>query len=502
MTDFIKLLEMLNAKIEKSDQKTIEKVFQDVPLIFSGSQLRAYTPSKIAEMRKFSAGIRNPFDLALFVKQAQFMVDFEDHYAPKGEYYGRYPVVYQVLSTDLLRSYFSWRTDVRQGKVIPNAIFCPYLYISELLNQVGCTTIDEGFEKLQKFIKDYERVDWQFHAIGSRLLSDYAVYYGIDLRSIENRLETSTNTDKISPVLNPKEYAPKKVLAALNEFSSYKLLSSRFTATYPIDVEYVAYHVYLEVVDGIIKKQKKSLVEFFLGKVFSNPYIMFNSFAFYELERHADVTRKINDLCSYECKNGKWFSNRFFLYVKNLEKISSLLKIIDDTMRRRYKFRFSLKSVKSSREILDIINKVIDAWFAQKNQAKQKNITIDVTKLQNIRETALRTQTSLLANTDSDMEPDEGLLSPPTQPVHKTENHKTELENPLNPIETEFLRALLQNKSYTAILKKKGILTSVIVDSINDKLFDQLGDTILVWAEDRPEPVDDYIQELKELVTL
>ena len=45
----------------------------------------------------------------------------------------------------------------------------------------------------------------------------------------------------------------------------------------------------------------------------------------------------------------------------------------------------------------------------------------------------------------------------------------------------------------------EGLLLSVLVDSINDKLFDLFGDTVLLY-DGEPEVIEDYAEQLKEMV--
>ena len=42
-------------------------------------------------------------------------------------------------------------------------------------------------------------------------------------------------------------------------------------------------------------------------------------------------------------------------------------------------------------------------------------------------------------------------------------------------------------------------MAAVLADSINEKLYEQFADSVLT-VDDRPEPVEDYIEELKEMI--
>ncbi len=45
-------------------------------------------------------------------------------------------------------------------------------------------------------------------------------------------------------------------------------------------------------------------------------------------------------------------------------------------------------------------------------------------------------------------------------------------------------------------------MTSVIADSVNEKLFDTFGDTVLLFDGDTPEIIEDYLEELKSIVNI
>ncbi|HQM02057.1 MAG TPA: tellurite resistance TerB C-terminal domain-containing protein [Ruminococcus flavefaciens] len=55
---------------------------------------------------------------------------------------------------------------------------------------------------------------------------------------------------------------------------------------------------------------------------------------------------------------------------------------------------------------------------------------------------------------------------------------------------------------YDAAARKHGSMTSVIADSVNEKLFDTFGDTVLLFDGDTPEIIEDYLEELKSIVNI
>lgn len=97
-------------------------------------------------MRKISRDIlygRNVNDSKTFYKQAIFMKDFEDDYQGF-EHFSSYYSSYQQMGYKQLRTYFSWRTQVRRGNITNTSVSYAFLYIYELLNNIGVATPQEG----------------------------------------------------------------------------------------------------------------------------------------------------------------------------------------------------------------------------------------------------------------------------------------------------------------------------------------------------------------------
>ena len=69
-----------------------------------------------------------------------------------------YPT-YQSLTDPELRGYFSWRTKLRRGDVQKTSLSYAFLYIYELLNQIGVTDPVDGYQKLKNFQSVYGGLD-------------------------------------------------------------------------------------------------------------------------------------------------------------------------------------------------------------------------------------------------------------------------------------------------------------------------------------------------------
>lgn len=111
-----------------------------------------YMLHKIREMRSLEEITHNSYIVKqcaqiTMVRQGEFMKDVEDDYGRQVFCAIPHPI-YAALSNSQLRTYFSWRTDVRRG--VYGDVEQPYvlLYCYELMNRIGVTSADDAFGRL------------------------------------------------------------------------------------------------------------------------------------------------------------------------------------------------------------------------------------------------------------------------------------------------------------------------------------------------------------------
>ncbi len=71
---------------------------------------------------------------------------------------------------------------------------------------------------------------------------------------------------------------------------------------------------------------------------------------------------------------------------------------------------------------------------------------------------------------------------------------------PLDPVQVQILRILLEGGDVSEIIQAHHWMPSIVADSINDALFDEIGDTVLLCEEDRLLLVEDYIEDVRDLL--
>jgi hypothetical protein len=308
------------------------------------------------------------------------------------------------------------------------------------------------------------------------------VYNNLDKSLLDDFPDVSID-NSILILLNHETHDANAVFYSINSLSWYNLEKSRFFKQYPDDVKNVVYDVYSTLADYYGKNDKKSLCERFFGKMYSSSYAMFKSAVFFQHKGRNDYVYEISDICKYKYERGSWRCERLIHYGDNNHQIGVLLKNIDYFMRQKFNFKSTLKPENTSEILRAIITVAIDSYQEKKRIAQLPSIEIDVSKLQNIRNAALEIQNKLIVEIEE-----------------LDEEVKQENVSVLNAVEQEFLKCLLYGKAYDSFLQSNCLMKSVLIDAINERLFDMFGDIVIVDDGNSPVLIEDYVDMLKGII--
>ena len=123
-------------------------------------------------------------------------------------------------------------------------------------------------------------------------------------------------------------------------------------------------------------------------------------------------------------------------------------------------------------------------------EAARPKITIDLSGLAQIRADAAATRDSLLTEEERD-EPEALAVTP-------VEEMASDL--PLDAVQLQIVRALLRGEEAAGLLKENHLMPSMTADFINEALFDEIGDTVVTCEDDRLTLVEDYREDLAQLL--
>ena len=331
-------------------------------------------------------------------------------------------------------------------------------------------------------------------------------------------------------------------MAAINALSTYNLSNSRLDRSHHRDLRHVACAVYVRMARYYDTHRKTDIVASLFGEETAMPYTMFASAVFFAPERHEDCEYRLDPIHIYRCQNGFWECMRIHGSRQKSSKLGEMMRACDQRLRLALDPTHPLKEEKVPKYLAKIIDDEIMAWLSWDAAHQPIKIDIDLSQLGHIRSAAAQTREALLIDeereddasaeaeaadsgqpeaepvTDAIVEPvvapirqdltDEptisteqfGVVAPllaPTPAVVSTAPAGTATE--LAPAADAFLRALLEQNAAQATLAvvQSEQSEAMLVDSINEALFDLVGDTVIEFGAAGPQIIEDYEADVR-----
>lgn len=342
--------------------------------------------------------------------------------------------------------------------------------------------------------------------------------------------------------LPPDEVREERLMAAINALSTYNLSNSRLDRSHHRDLRHVACAVYVRMARYYDTHRKTGIVASLFGEETAMPYTMFASAVFFAPERHENCEYRLDPIHIYRCQNGFWECMRIHSSRQKSSKLGEMMRACDQRLRLALDPAHPLKEEKVPKYLAKIIDDEIVAWLSWDAAHQPVKIDIDLSQLGHIRSAAAQTREALLIDeeredgasaeaeaadsgqpeaepvTDANVEAvvapirqdltDEptisteqfGVVAPllaPTPAVVSTAPAGTATE--LAPAAAAYLRALLeQNTAQTAsAVERSGQSEDMLVDTINEALFDLVGDTVIEFGAAGPRIIEDYEADVR-----
>ena len=342
--------------------------------------------------------------------------------------------------------------------------------------------------------------------------------------------------------LPPDEVREERLMAAINALSTYNLSNSRLDRSHHRDLRHAACAVYVRMARYYDTHRKTGIVASLFGEETAMPYTMFASAVFFAPERHEDCEYRLDPIHIYRCQNGFWECMRIHSSRQKSSKLGEMMRACDQRLRLALDPAHPLKEEKVPKYLAKIIDDEIVAWLSWDAAHQPVKIDIDLSQLGHIRSAAVQTREALLIdeeredgapveaeatlieqpNTESapgmTAEPGEMTIrqNEPDEPTVSTEEFgvvapllasvdapvtpaPTEAANKLAPAEDTFLRALLEQNAAqaTSAVAHSGQSEDMLVDSINEALFDLVGDTVIEFGAAGPQIIEDYEADVR-----
>ncbi len=353
---------------------------------------------------------------------------------------------------------------------------------------------------------------------------------------------------------NPTE---ERLFSSFDVLSSYRPRVSRLYRDRPETLRHVCCSVVVQLARHYDAHRKSGLMESLFGSPLAMPYGMFYSAVFWSEQPHPDATYELDAINRYTCARGRWYWEGYHGSHTKSTKLGAVLRATDQRLRAAIGYEHPLMEKTVPKYLAKIIDREIEARLAWEREQEARVIHVDLSQLAGIRAAASLTQEALLVDEEREERPaageasegvpvssskdvessgaadegeaegaseaaagharamvteqatldldtlphvtpgpptraSQGTLEPPTQTPQAEVGVSASLG--LTPDELSLLRSLLAGKpAHTA----KGTSMDMLVDGINEKLFDLLGDTALEFDGTEPQLVEDYVEDVR-----
>lgn len=414
-------------------------------------------------------------------------------------------------------------------------------------------TFEPGIDRFARvWLQDYA----VFHGLDPKLLRDSkTVMFDnalIELRRAARDLvpapapsgQTPKRRKTSEPTLPlpPDEVREERLMAAINALSTYNLSNSWLDRSHHRDLRHVACAAYVRMARYYDTHRKTGIVASLFGEETAMPYTMFASAVFFAPERHKDCEYRLDPIHIYRCQNGFWECMRIHGSRQKSSKLGEMMRACDQRLRLALDPAHPLKEEKVPKYLAKIIDDEIVAWLSWDAAHQPVKIDIDLSQLGHIRSAAAQTREALLIDEEREdgasaeaeaadsgqpeAEPvadamveavaaaagrDEsdgptisteqfGVVAPLLAPTPAfAAAAPADAANELAPAADAYLRALLE---HNAVQAESAVVQSeqsedMLVDTINEALFDLVGDTVIEFSAAGPQIIEDYEADVR-----
>ena len=337
--------------------------------------------------------------------------------------------------------------------------------------------------------------------------------------------------------LPPDEAGEERLMTAINALSTYNLNNSRLDRSHHRDLRHAACAVYVRMARYYDTHRKTGIVASLFGEETAMPYTMFASAVFFAPERHEDCEYRLDPIHIYRCQNGFWECMRIHGSRQKSSKLGAMMRACDQRLRLALDPTHPLKEEKVPKYLAKIIDDEIVAWLSWDAAHQPVKIDIDLSQLGHIRSVAAQTREALLIDeereNDMPAEAEATLIEQPStesapgmtagpgematrqdepdEPTVSTEEFgvvapllvsvpaPADTASALDPAADAYLRALLEQNAAqaTSAVARSGQSEDMLVDSINEALFDLVGDTVIEFGAAGPHIIEDYEADVR-----
>ena len=428
------------------------------------------------------------------------MEDYEDNYYEKVRDYCGYFVTYHELNANQLRSYFTWRTDIRKGNYRSTYTSFIYLYIYELLCGIGTVSKYDAINKLKELEENVLNLEGiensvQIKSNLNRWYVEYSVINGFRADEIKEYIggDAFKQDEAIEIFKKPENHSDNEIFDAL-----VFLLGSRVTDSLSVKKQkenmiYIFAYVWKAVLKAGSINGQTAFTHCF-GRLQSKRWYPLGNTPYLK-ESCEETDYVLNSVRSYHYSKQAWKEKSYSKECFDKKKLISVFREIDRYMRVEYKLGYCLKEREEDKWIRDYVKEAFDKAVLELKGNEKNQIDIDFFALNKIRSDADITRESLIVEESEDTIFD------------ISDNEKTQEEEIIKPdmptdmdINIRILECILDGEDYKHYIKENNLFASIVTDTINERFFDDIGDNILECDGEDIYLIEDYKEDVLDIM--
>lgn len=440
-----------------------------------------------------------------FYRQALIAKDIDDYYDEETPFTSYFPY-YQQMGYSQLRTYFTWRTKVRNGEISDTSVSYAFLYVYELITNIGVADPQDGLDKLVGFWQAFREYTPVLDKYLLQWLKDYHVYYPLKTSFLE--FACAHNLQINYPTVFGYQSGQDDSFELFSSISQYEIKKSIFYNEQTKKLINDCFFFVLSRLRKMFQKKNKCFEDYVFNIIKKKSiWIPFDRALFYPVLKQQDRIVNISQREEYECRNERWTYKTAVLTEHGSQLIGYIMKEMEANLRIREKFKYKLKVNHNSymaadkpklQELgIDLSEQIREGVAAYYAYVSWKTVSVDSGNLAHIRKEAFKTQEKLLVPDDIELEIHEPVASAPVTPP--AADGWSDFKAALTQTEIEALRLILYGQDVKSYAAGMNIMLEVLIDSINDKAVDtvndtplETGDTVFVYEE--------YADKLMEVV--
>lgn len=491
-------------------------------------------PKKIVELLEMIR--RQPWQITReknFYEQALFMADYTDS-ADIVPFQCYFPV-YNDMSVAQLRSYFTIRKMWRQGKFPDVPLSYLFVYVYETLMQIGIHQPEEGYEILQEMLAAYRTTYANLQRYLGPWLRDYVVYYNLSPR-FQEAFADEWHHDALAATLSDyKDAKDSMLLDALIQLSGYDPTAKVLFKKVPEKATACMTAVLRAIIPVIEHSCHHRIETFCLGSRTRRQVRMFANAVFYNPRPVRTAEIRVSPRTRYFCQGGLWAKDVFICNQLLIRRtFTAIFHEADRQMRIDLGIKPLLKPGIGAAPYAAVIKDAVSQWMEHeraeeaRKEAERRRVSIDFSKLKKIRSDAEVVMEKLASDESEPLTPINTMetIAPaePVAPVKSTATTETaEPKKTPEPLKTTaplkdidsmapttpavsqaaspglaFLRLLLSGGDWRSFLRDHHIPEGVMVEQINDKAMDSIGDIVLEDDGNGLKLIEDYREDVEQ----